>query len=108
MAAWHRRYNVSGTIHCGGRVDDWCCVLRKVLQTDNVGAIGHFTGEFSVMGFSPVADVVSSGGEVHDMWALCPGRRADWERFAQSLGTVLQAADLSFSLVVHDVVLSRH
>jgi hypothetical protein len=46
VAAWHRRYNVSGTVHCDGRrLDDWCRVLRALLRTDDVGVMGYFTGQ---------------------------------------------------------------
>src|SRR5262245_32039657 len=105
VAAWHRRYNVYGTVHCGGRVEDWCRVLRGVLQTYEVGTIGHFTGAVSVFAFSPVADVVSCGFEVHEVWALAPGERADWLKFAASLESALAAAVLPCSMVVHDAVL---
>jgi hypothetical protein len=107
VAAWHRRYNVSGTVHLGDCVEDWCGVLRRVLQTDEVGAIGHFTGAVSVLASSPVADVVSCGFEVHEVWALVPGERPDWLRFAEGLESALAAAKLSYSLVVHDGVLIR-
>ena len=107
MAAWHRRYNVSGTVHCGGRVEDWCRLLRCALQTDEVGTIGHFTGAVSVLAFSPVADVVSCGFEVHEVYALAPGERGCWRRFAAMLGAALTAADLPHSLVVHDTILVR-
>lgn len=76
MAAWHRRFNVSGTIHPGDRVEDWCGVLRRLLHTDEVSTIGHFTGAVSVYASSAVADVVSCGFEVHEVWALAPGERS--------------------------------
>ena len=104
VAAWHRRYNVSGTVHCGGRVENWCRVLRAVLKTDEVGTIGHFTGAVSVLALSPVTDVVSCGFEVHEFWALVPGERADWLRFAASLESALATAQLPYSLVVHEAV----
>src|SRR5687767_1647174 len=104
MAAWHRRYNVSGTVHCGARVDDWCRVLRSVLQTDEVGTIGHFTGAVSVLAFSSVADVVSCGFDVHEFRALARGDGADWIRFAATLEAALLTAQLPHSLTVHDDV----
>ncbi len=118
MAAWHRRYNVSGTVHCGGRdeagvvaspsrLDDWCQVLRIVLQTEAVGVIGHFTGATSVLASSPVADVVSCGFDLHEFWALAPGGPADWLRFGESLGSALTAIGLPYSLVVHESVLVK-
>jgi hypothetical protein len=105
MAAWHRRYNVSGTIHCGDRVEDWCKVLRGVLQTEEVGTIGHYTGAVSALASSPVADVVSCGFEVHEFWALAPGERAAWLRFTVALESALTAAGLPYSLAVHEGVL---
>ncbi len=72
MAAWHRRYNVSGIVQCGGRVEEWCGVLRNVLQTDNVGTIGHITGAVSVFASSPDTDVVSCGFKVHEFWRWPP------------------------------------
>jgi hypothetical protein len=118
MAAWHRRYNVSGTVHCGeiaeagvvvspSRVQDWCRVLRSVLQTEDVGTIGHFTGAVSVFASSPVGDVVSCGHDVHAFWALAPGERADWLRFGEALGSSLTTAGLAYSLVVHPSVLVK-
>jgi hypothetical protein len=107
VAAWHRRYNVSGTVHCGDRVEDWCRVLRGVLQTEEVGRIGHFTGAVSVLASSLVADVVSCGFDLHEFWALASGERADWLRFAATLESALTAAALPYSLVVHDSVLVR-
>jgi hypothetical protein len=107
MAGWHRRYNVSGTVHCGDRVEDWCRVLRAVLRTDQVGAIGHSTGAVSVFASSPVADVVSCGFEVHELWALVPGDRADGLRFAAALESALSAVELPYSVVVHEGVLVR-
>ncbi len=113
--SWHKPYNVSGTIHCGGRyegwtrvsmgrVEDWCGVLRAILRTDNVGTVSHFTGAVSVFGSSPVASVVSCGFEVHDFWALVPGGRAEWERFGRSLECALTSAGLPFALLVHEVL----
>jgi hypothetical protein len=98
---------VSGTVHCGGRVEDWCRVLRELLRTDSVGAIGHITGAVSVLAFSPVADVVSDGFEGHEFWALAPGERDNWLRFGASLASALAAAGLPYSLVVHETVLVR-
>jgi hypothetical protein len=106
VAAWHRRYNVSGSVHCGWRVEDWCSVLRGLLKTEEVGAIGHITGAVSVFAMSPIADVVSCGFEVHEFWALAPGQRVDWFRFAASLESALAAAKMPHSLVVHEAVLT--
>ncbi|QEL20881.1 hypothetical protein [Limnoglobus roseus] len=105
MAAWHRRYNVSGTVHVGESVENWCRLLRQVLQTDDVAIIGHYSGAVSVFAFSPVADVVSCGHKDHDFWALVPGERSDWQQFAVTLAASLNAAGLPRSLVVHDGVL---
>jgi hypothetical protein len=116
VAAWHRRYNVSGTVHCGGvvesgrvvspsRVEDWYQVLRAVLRTDEVGTIGHFTGAVSVLASSPVADVVSCGFDVHEFWALAAGERSEWQQLAGALEFALCAAGLPYSLAVHDSVL---
>lgn len=107
MAASHGRYNVSGTVHCDGRVEDWCRVLHGILQTDQVGTIGHFTGAVSVLGFSPIADVVSCGFELHEFWVLATGAREDWLRFAALLESALTAAALPHSLVVHNAVLAK-
>ena len=107
MAEWHRRYNVPGTVHCGDRVDDWCQVLRGVLQTEEVGTIGHYTGAVSVFAFSPVADVASCGFEFHEFWALARGDQAGRLRFAAALESALTAAELPHSLVAHDGVLVR-
>lgn len=104
--AWHRRYNVSGSVQLGERVEDWCGVLRRVLRTDAVGTIGHFTGAVSVFAASPIADVASCGFEVHDFWALVPGIRSDWLRFVVELKSALTAG-LPCSLVVHDGVLVK-
>jgi hypothetical protein len=114
---WHKPYNISGTVHCGGRyngwarvsmgrVEDWCGVLRAVLQTENVGIVSHFTGAISVFGSSPVASVVSSGFEVHDFWALVPGGRGEWECFGSELECALSSAGLPFALLVHAAVQS--
>jgi hypothetical protein len=92
-------------VHCGGRVDEWCCVLRDVLQLDDVGLIGHFSGSASVFAFSPIAGVVSSGLDDHEFWALAPDARENWLRFAASLESALVAAGLQYSLTVHEVVL---
>jgi hypothetical protein len=105
VAAWHRRYNVSGTVHCDGRVEDWCGALRRVLQTDEVGTIGHFTGAVSVLASCPAADVLSCGFEVHEFWALAPGGRPEQVRFTAALESALTAARLPYSLVMHDGVL---
>lgn len=101
MAAWHRRYTVSGTIHLGSRVEDWCGLLRRVLRTDEVGTIGHFTGAVSVLATSPVADMVSCGFEVHEFWALA----ADGSPFAAKLELALAATGLPYSLDVSGSVL---
>jgi hypothetical protein len=113
--SWHKPYNISGTVHCGGRydgwarvsigrVEDWCGVLRAVLRTDNVGIVSHFTGAISVFGSSLVASVVSSGFEVHDFWALVPGGRAEWECFASELESGLSCVSIPFALLVHETV----
>jgi hypothetical protein len=107
MAAWHRRYNVSGTVHLGERVEDWCRVLRGVLRTEEVGTLGHFTGAVSVLAFSPVADVVSCGFEVHEFLALAHGEGKQWLRFAAALESALTTAALPYALVVHDRLLAR-
>jgi hypothetical protein len=96
---------VSGTVHCGNRLEDWCRVLRGVLRTDAVAMLGHYTGAVSVYAFSPVADVVSCGFEIHEAWVLAPGDRSDWVRFTEILGSALTAAGLPHSLVVHDAML---
>jgi hypothetical protein len=115
MAAWDRRYNISGTLHCGtsieaddvvspSRVEDWCGILRAVLQTDNIGILGHMTGAVSVYAASPVAFVVSSGWEIHNFWAFVPGERANWLRFGELLESALTEAAVPYSLIVHQAV----
>lgn len=105
MAGWHRCYNVSGNVHCGERIDDWCRVLRNVFQTDEIGTIGHFTGAVSVFVCSPIGDLVSCGQDLHEFWALVSGERADWLRFAAILESALTAAALPYALTVHDLAL---
>lgn len=113
--AWDRRYNVSGAIVFGGHhkngvathatsVDDWCGVLRCVLQTDLVGMIGHFTGAVSVYASAPAASVVSSGFDEHDFWAMVSGERAQWIAFATSLQSALRVAEIRHSVSVQDTV----
>ena len=89
VVAWHRRYNVSGTAHCGDRLEDWCRVLRTLLGTADVGTIGHYSGAVSVFASSPVADLVSCGFERNDVCALASGHSGDWVHFrnAMRLGT---------------------
>jgi hypothetical protein len=105
VAAWHRRYNVSGTVHCDGRrLDDWCRVLRALLRTDDVGVMGYFTGQTGVFAFSSIADVVSAGSGVHEFHALVHGEPAGWSEFADALGSALSMESLPYSLVVHDAI----
>jgi hypothetical protein len=102
MASWHRRYNISGSVHCDGRLDDWCRVLRGLLRSGDVGVMSYFTGEKGVFAFSSIADVVSSGSDVHEMHALVRGEPASWSRFADALGSALSKESLPYSLVVHE------
>jgi hypothetical protein len=105
MAAWHRRYNVSGTIHCGQSVEDWCRVLRIALRTNDVVTIGHYTGALSVFASSTIADIASCGFAVHDFWALAHGERTNWLAFAVSLESALATLEMPYSLVVHEMIL---
>jgi hypothetical protein len=107
VPTWHRQYNVSGTVHCDHRLDDWCAVLCCLLHTDDVGVIGHYTGAVSVFAFSPVADIVSCGFDIHDFWALVHGDPAGWRQFSDSLSSALTAAKLRYSQTVHEAVQIR-
>lgn len=104
MAAWHRRYNVSATVQCDDRLDDWCEVLRDVLRLDDVSYISHMTGDVTIFAFSPIADVASSGRDVHYVYALAHGERPMWLRFAGTLESALGALRMECSLIVHDTV----
>jgi hypothetical protein len=104
VAAWHRRYNVSGKVHCADRLDDWCAVLRDVLQLDDVSYISHMTGEVTIFAFSPIADVASSGSDPHYVYALAHGERPMWIRFFAILRSALAANQMESSLMVHDAV----
>jgi len=115
VAEWHRQYNISGSVHCGGqvesgvavnpsRLEDWCCVLSRVLHTEIVGSIGHFTGDRSVYAFSAIADVVSCGSDIHDFWAMVYGEEVDRLEFAKALESALTTAGLPYSLVIHESI----
>ncbi len=104
MAAWHRSHNISGTVHILDRLEVWLQVARSVLETENVGPIGHTTGAISVVASSPIADLVSSGFEVHDYWVLVPGELAPRQAFVDHLEAALLGHNLSYSLTVHETV----
>jgi hypothetical protein len=104
VAAWHRRYNVSGKVHCADRLDHWCAVLRDVLQLDDVSYISHMTGAVTIFAFSPIADVASSGSDVHYVHALAHGERPMWVRFVATLKSALAGIQMESSLMVHDAV----
>ena len=101
-------YNISGRVHCGSllnaacRVEDWCNVLRKVLRTDDVGIISHFTGGTTIIGDSSTDFVVSSGLDVHEFCMFVQGDRAHCDSFARTLEAALMSAGLPYSLLVHD------
>ena len=104
MAAWHRRYNVSGTVHCPHRLEQWCEVLREVLQLDDVSYISHMTGEVTIFAFTPIADVASSGEDVHYVHALAHGERPMWARFVAALEAALAVIRMECSLTAHNAV----
>ncbi len=104
MSAWHRRYNISGTVHCDCRLDEWCLVLHGLLGTDDVGVMSYFTGEKGVFAISPIADVVSCGSGLHELHVLVHGEPVGWSRFADQLGSVLTAYSLPHSLIVHEAI----
>jgi hypothetical protein len=104
VAAWHRRYNVSGTVHCAHRLDHWREVLRNVLKLDEVSFISHMTGEVTIIAFSTIADVASSGGDVHYVHALVHGERPMWVQFVDTLESALAAIRMECSLILHDAV----
>ena len=106
MAAWDRRYNISGNVHLGEQLDAWCDLLRDVLDTENVGPLFHMTGATSVYALSSTAFVKSSGFDNHDFWAYAYGERAEWLTFAKSLEEALTSIAMPYSVTVHDSVLT--
>jgi hypothetical protein len=106
MAHWHRLYNVSGTVHCADRLDSWCEILRDALQLEYVSYISHMTGAVSIIAYSPIADVASSGHDVHNVFALVHGDRSQWLRFVVSLQSALGGVNVQYSLIMHDSVKS--
>gem|GEM_PF-4284648 len=71
--SWHKPHNISGTIHCGDRLDDMCNIYRRVLESDDVFLIGHFTGAVSVCGHSQTITLITTGLDVHDAYYFCAG-----------------------------------
>ncbi len=69
-----------------------------------MGIIGHFTGATSVIGWSPVAQVISCGFDVHEFYALVAGERSGWLRFGDALGSALAGAGLPYAPLVHEAV----
>ncbi len=104
MDTWHRRYNVSGTVHCGNRLDRWCAILRDVLAVDDVSFISHMTGDDSIIVLSTVADVASSGNDVHFIHAYVHGEHPTWIRFVAAMKAALYKNNMECSLTAHDSV----
>ena len=104
MSDWHRRYCVSGSIQLDDRIDDWCALLRSILQIDSVGAISHYSGAKSVFAFSPIAEVVSSGFAVHEILALVPGQQIEWLGFVDVMASALRVNGFPNNLIVHEEI----
>src|SRR4051812_26964162 len=104
--SWHKPYNISGTIHCENRLGELCELLGALLQTTNVGIIGHFTGATTVAASSPIALVLTSGFDLHDVYVLVPGDPENWTRFGNRLEQELLRLGFPFSLVVHPITVN--
>lgn len=100
--SWHKPYNISGVICCGERLDEICALYRELLDTADVGIIGHFTGAMSVYGHSPNVYFVTTGFETHDAYYHVAGERPAWLAFAARLEAALTRHDFPHELIVHD------
>ena len=102
--SWHKPHNISGTIHCDDRLDDICDVYRELIESVDVGLIGHFTGAISVIGQSPTVSFMTCGFDMHDAYYLVDGERSDWIEFTAKLEAAFDLNGISYSLRVHDPI----
>lgn len=100
--SWHKPYNISGGIRCGDRLEQICTLYRELLDTDQIGVIGHYTGAFSVYGHSPEVSFITTGFETHDAYYLAAGERSAWLAFADRLKEALTRHDFPHELLVHE------
>lgn len=99
---WHKPHNISGTIHCGDRIGDMCSLYRHLIGSNDVGAIGHYTGAVSIYGASPVVTFITTGFDVHEAYFYVQGERRQWPSFAERLEEELDFNNVPYSLVVHE------
>lgn len=100
---WHKPHNISGTIHCGDRLDDVCDIYREILGSDEIDLIGHFTGAVSVYGQAPHVTFITTGFDIHDAFFFVQGDRSAWLAFAAKLELAFDHTAIPYSLRVHNV-----
>ncbi len=103
---WYKAFNITGTVQCGERLDEWCALLNEVLKTDNVGIIGHFTGANTVCAGSNFGYLISTGFDIHDFLGYVPGEHGAWLQFGQTLEAALRDHGFPYSLVVHECIMN--
>lgn len=100
--AWHKPYNVSGSVEVGDRLNALLTIVGILLGTDRIGITSHFTGATTVCGQSDRALFISTGFEWREFFAQVSGNRQNRVKFARELENALQQAMFRYSIVVHE------
>jgi hypothetical protein len=98
---WYKAFNITGTVHCGQRLEEWCDLLRSLIQTE-VCVMGHMTGAITIGAESPIANFLSTGHDVHQFLFFVLGEHDAWVRFGQKLEESLTHHAFPFSLTVYE------